>query len=106
MNENDLYGNVEDIGFLASEASGPQPTFESGAVLRTYIANIRTLLTDMVKEAKRLPLKDSVRCQIETRRFQLLDVLDQLQLLCYVSDRLDAGIKGTIDGQVKTKKQQ
>ena len=104
MNENDLYGNVpEDIGFLASVAPAQNPTFKAGTVMRTYIADIHMLIDAMIKEAKQLPLKDSVRCQLETRRFQLIDILDQVQLLSYVSDRLDTGIKGTIDGQTITK---
>ena len=102
MNENDLYGNVpEDIGFLASTAHVQNSTFKSGTIMRTYVTDIRKLIDAMVKEAKQLSLKDSVRCQLETRRYQLIDILDQVQLLSYVSDRLDDGTMGTIDGKAK-----
>ena len=104
MNENDLYGNVSgDIGFLASVTHTQNSTFKSGTVMRTYTADIRELIDAMAKEAKQLPLKDSVRCRLEMRRYQLIDILDQVQLLSYVSDRLDAGNNGTIDGQAITK---
>ena len=106
MNEIDLYGNIEgDIGFLASSAQTADPTFTSGVIIRTYVADIRKLIDTMVLEAKGLPLKDSVRCQLETCRYQLIDIIDQVQLLSYVSDRLNAGTQGTIDGKAKTPKQ-
>ena len=105
MNENDLYGNVEDnIGFLVSSNEPTAPTFTSGVILRTYVTDIRKLIDAMVLETKGLPLKDSVRCQLETRRYQLIDTLEHVQLLSYVSDRLNAGIQGTIDGKAKTPK--
>jgi hypothetical protein len=103
MNENDLYGNVEDdIGFLTSSAPTPAPTFTAGVVLRTYVADIRKLIAAMILEAKELPLKDSVRCRLQTRKYQLVDILDQIKLLSHTSDRLNTGNQGTIDGKTKT----
>jgi hypothetical protein len=105
MHENDLYGNVEDnIGFLASSIESTHSTFTAGVALRTYLTDIRKLVNAMVQEAKGLPLKDSVRCKLDMYRYQLSDVLDQVQLLSYVSDRLNTDTKGTIDGKAKAVK--